>query len=66
MAILGGLASLRGSVVGAALLILLPEVLRFLGLPSSILAQSQQMIYGLVLILLMVYRPKGLFGTYRL
>lgn len=66
MAILGGLASLKGSVIGATLLILLPEALRFLGLPNSILAQSQQICYGLILMLLMYYRPKGLFGTYKI
>jgi len=66
MAILGGLASLKGSVVGAFIIILLPEALRFIGLPSSILAESQQIIYGMVLILLMVYRPKGLWGEYKI
>jgi branched-chain amino acid transport system permease protein len=66
MAILGGLASLKGSIIGATLLILLPEILRFIGLPNSILAESQQIIYGLILILLMYYRPIGLFGKYRI
>jgi|CXWL01.1.fsa_nt_gi branched-chain amino acid transport system permease protein len=66
MAIFGGLASLWGSILGATLLILLPEALRFIGLPSSILAESQQIIYGFVLIVLMVYRPKGLLGEYKI
>ncbi|MDP3975944.1 MAG: branched-chain amino acid ABC transporter permease [bacterium] len=66
MAILGGLASLKGSIAGATLLIVLPELLRFLGLPNSILAESQQISYGLILILLMYYRPVGLFGTYKI
>ena len=66
MAILGGLASLKGSIVGATLLIILPEALRFLGLPSSVLAQSQQIVYGLILIALMMWRPRGIFGKYRI
>jgi branched-chain amino acid transport system permease protein len=66
MVILGGLASLKGAVVGASLMIFLPEILRFVGLPSSILAESQQIIYGLVLIVLMVWRPVGLFGRFRI
>lgn len=66
MVILGGLASLRGSIVGAILLILLPEVLRFVGFPGSIIAESRQIAYGLILILLMVYRPQGLFGKYKI
>ncbi|MFH1410341.1 MAG: branched-chain amino acid ABC transporter permease [Patescibacteria group bacterium] len=66
MVILGGMASLKGSVLGAFILILLPEVLRFLGLPPSILAEVQQMIYGLVLILVMYLRPQGLLGEYKI
>ncbi len=66
MVILGGLASLPGAVVGATLLICLPEALRFIGLPSSVLAEAQQISYGLVLILLMVWRPVGLFGKFKI
>lgn len=66
MAIFGGLASLKGSIAGAFILILLPELLRFVGFPNSIIAESQQIIYGLVLILLMIYRPKGLWGEYKI
>lgn len=64
--ILGGLASLRGAVVGAVLLLLLPELLRFVGFPSSIAAQMRQVVYGLILILLMMYRPQGLMGKFKL
>ncbi len=66
MIILGGMASLKGSVLGAFILILVPEALRFLGLPPSILAEVQQMIYGLVLILVMYLRPQGLMGEYKI
>ena len=64
--ILGGLASHRGVIVGAALLIALPEALRFVGFPSEIAAQMRQLVYGLILILLMLYRPQGLFGKFKL
>lgn len=64
--ILGGLANLRGSVLGALFLILLPEILRFVGFPSDIAAQMRQVTYGLLLILLMMYRPQGLLGEYKL
>lgn len=66
MVILGGLASLKGSVVGAVLLIIIPELMRLVGFPNSIIAESRQIVYGLVMILLMLYRPEGLFGKYRL
>ncbi len=64
--ILGGLANLRGSVMGALFLILLPEILRFIGFPADIAAQMRQVVYGVILILLMLYRPQGLIGEYKL
>ncbi len=64
--ILGGLANNRGAVLGAVILILLPEILRFVGFPTDIAAQMRQVTYGLILILLMLYRPQGMAGEYRL
>ncbi len=64
--ILGGFASLQGSVWGAFLLILIPELLRFVGFPNEIAAQMRQLLYGLFLVFLMLYRPQGLVGEYRL
>ena len=64
--ILGGLANIRGSILGALILILLPEILRFVGFPLDVAAQMRQLIYGLLLILLMLYRPQGLVGEYKL
>ena len=64
--ILGGLANLKGSVLGAISLILLPELLRFVGFPSDIAAQMRQLVYGVLLIILMLYRPQGLIGEYKL
>ena len=64
--ILGGLGNIKGAALGALILILLPEALRFVGFPSSIAAQMRQLIYGLILILLMLYRPQGVIGEYKL
>ena len=65
MVIFGGMGSISGSVVGATVLVFFPELLRFLGMPSSIAAPVRQMIYGLLLIVLMIWRPKGLLGKYK-
>jgi len=35
-------------------------------LPSSIAAQVRQMLYGALLVVLMIWRPKGLLGKYRM
>ena len=60
--IVGGLGSLRGSIVGTIIIILIPEVLRFFDLPSSILGPMRQIIYSVILIAIVYYRPKGIFG----
>jgi branched-chain amino acid transport system permease protein len=62
--ILGGLASIRGSVIGAFILILLPELLRFIGLPNEVAAQVRVIMYGVALVYLMYARPSGIFGKY--
>ncbi|MBI2097949.1 MAG: branched-chain amino acid ABC transporter permease [Candidatus Vogelbacteria bacterium] len=64
--ILGGLANLRGSLAGAVCLVLLPEILRFVGFPSEVAAQMRQLVYGLLLVVLMLHRPQGLVGEYKL
>ncbi|EKE27943.1 MAG: hypothetical protein ACD_3C00123G0009 [uncultured bacterium (gcode 4)] len=64
--ILGWLANLKWSVLWAVILIILPEVLRFIWMPEEIAAQSRQLMYGLVLVLLMLYRPQWLIWEYKL
>ena len=66
MVIIGGAGSLKGPVVGAAVLVVLPEALRFVGLPSSVAANLRQIFYGSLLVLMMLYRPQGLMGAYDL
>ncbi|MBZ0155269.1 MAG: branched-chain amino acid ABC transporter permease [Alphaproteobacteria bacterium] len=58
MVILGGLGTLYGAVVGAFLLVILPELLRELQL-------YRMLILGVGLVLLMVFRPQGLLGKAR-
>jgi len=64
--IFGGLGSITGPVIGAFVLVLLPETLRFVGLPADIAANSRQIIYGILLILIMRYRPNGLMGDFKI
>jgi branched-chain amino acid transport system permease protein len=64
--ILGGLANNKGAFLGTVFLILLPEVLRFVGFPTDVAAQMRQVVYGLLLVWLMMYRPQGLVGEYKL
>lgn len=68
MVVLGGMGSITGSIISATVLSLLPEYLRDLTsllnkvLPFKI-ADPRMLIYSLVLILMMIFRPKGLLGT---
>lgn len=60
---IGGLGNVKGSIAGALFIVLLPELLRFAGLPDSIAANSRQIIYGLSLVVVMMYFPKGFAGN---
>ena len=65
--ILGGLASIWGSLLGAMAFVMLEEGMRFVPfLPSEFIGQIRQMILGILLVLLMLFRPQGLLGRYKL
>lgn len=64
MVIIGGAGSLWGPLAGALVLLTLPEALRFIGLPSAAAANLRQIIYGTLLVLMMMFRPRGLLGKY--
>ncbi|SFO90743.1 branched-chain amino acid transport system permease protein [Cohaesibacter marisflavi] len=55
MVVVGGLGSLPGVLIGALLLILLPEVLRYFG-------DIRNIIVGLLMFGAILFLPKGLFG----
>jgi len=57
--IIGGLRNLTGSFIAAAFLILLPEALRFVGIPDNIAANIRQIIYGLILVVVMMTGKNG-------
>lgn len=56
--VLGGMGSITGVVVGALVLILLPEYLRGLG-------EYRMLMFGVTLVLMMVFRPQGLISRAR-
>jgi branched-chain amino acid transport system permease protein len=58
--IIGGLGNLKGSFFAASFLVLLPEVLRFVGMPDSIAANMRQIIYGLILVIVMMTGKNGI------
>jgi branched-chain amino acid transport system permease protein len=62
MIVLGGAGSRWGPIVGAVVLVGLPEFLRIVGLPSAVAANLRQILYGLALLACMAWRPQGLLG----
>lgn len=65
--ILGGLATIWGSLLGAMAFVLLEEGMRFLPfLPTEFIGQARQAVLGILLVLLMLFRPQGLVGKYKL
>jgi branched-chain amino acid transport system permease protein len=57
MVVLGGMGSMTGSVVAAIILSVVPEALRAF-------SAYRMLIYSVLLVLMMIFRPTGLFGSY--
>lgn len=65
MIVLGGLGSIRGTIFGVSILYAVPELFRifeFDFIDTKNLDVYKMMVYGLLMILVMRYRPKGIFG----
>jgi branched-chain amino acid transport system permease protein len=62
MVILGGTGNLWGAVLGAVILVILPELLKFLALPADIADKLRQIFYGLILIGILLLRPQGILA----
>ena len=55
--IIGGTGSLTGSIIGAAFLSALPELMRQF-------STYRMLAYSVVLVIVMIFKPGGIFGTY--
>lgn len=62
MVVVGGARTLAGSVLGPFVLLALPQILALIDIPTTIAAAARQLIYGLLLIVFMLFRPQGLLG----
>jgi branched-chain amino acid transport system permease protein len=65
LVILGGSERLAGPIVGAFLLLAIPELLKFMAIPDTIAAPMRQIIYGALLVVFMLVRPEGILGRAR-
>ena len=68
--VLGGLGSLTGALLGAALLTFLPQVVTDAGVSAGLddirAAELAPLIYGLVLVAVILLAPSGLVGSLRI
>lgn len=60
MVVLGGMGNAAGVLIGAAVITAASELPRLLGLSSIIPAQWNQVLFGLILVLAMLFRPQGI------
>ncbi len=70
MIIIGGLGSIFGSFAGAALLVVLPVILKLLGVdllnwPTDIVAHIQLVVVGLLIVVFLILEPHGLAQLWR-
>jgi branched-chain amino acid transport system permease protein len=71
MILIGGVATISGSIMGAMFLTLLPritdelqDVVPVLGTDATDLAQVRAILYGLLIIVFLIFEPRGLYGIW--
>ena len=67
MCILGGLGTINGAFIGAAFILLFPVLLNAVGnnvfhgaIDATIISSIEQVIFGLLMIVFMIYEPLGM------
>lgn len=63
MVVLGGMATSYGPVLGAVLLLAIPQAITFLDLPQNIMAPLQGIMFTALVLLFLFLRPAGLLGA---
>jgi len=64
--ILGGLASFRGTFLATIIIISIPEIIRFFGFQASMVGPLRQIIYSIIILIIIMFRPKGFYGRINL
>lgn len=62
--LIGGSGGVFGPITGALIYVLLPELLKFLQFPDTIAANMRIIIFGVLLVIIVRIKPKGIFGKY--
>lgn len=62
MVVVGGRRSIIGMILGAGLMTILPELFRMVQQLLSLPFDPWMILYGLILIVMMRFRPQGIWG----
>ena len=64
MLIIGGLASIKGSVISVVALSIITESMRFMftDIQPELIGAMRQMLFMAILIVILIYKPRGMFG----
>lgn len=66
MVIIGGAGTMLGPIIGTIILMLLPSLFSYMWfLPQTEIGSIQQIAYGAAMVLLMIYRPGGIVGSFK-
>ena len=62
MVVLGGMGNFSAVILGAFIIQLIDYLPKLIGISNIIPPQAQKIIFGLILVFMMIYRPQGLLG----
>lgn len=62
----GGLASMPGVLAGTLLIIILPEIFRFLPFNPEVIGALRQIVFSALVLLVVLWKPKGILGKVEL
>jgi branched-chain amino acid transport system permease protein len=62
MVVVGGMTSVLGAAIGGAIIVLIPQLLQQVDLAQSVAGPLEQVLFGLLLVILMFTRPQGLLA----
>jgi branched-chain amino acid transport system permease protein len=62
MVVLGGMGNFKASILGAFIIQFISYFPQLTGLSSVIPPQFKQILFGLILVVMMIWRPQGILG----
>ena len=65
LTIIGGLATLSGPLIGAAVVVIIPELLTYLELPNTLIGAINALMFSAFVIAFLLFRPQGIAGRRR-